>query len=205
MADYITSANFKTRHGITITANDARIAAHVTAASREVDSRTGRDFGPGTPATVRYFSPYSCDAVRIDDYATVTGVALDLDDTGAYATTLATTDWTTLPYGGVGPNRQAGWPVEEIQLLGYGYSLRKFRRPSVKVTGTPGWAAIPADVIEATYLIAHRLYYEVAVPSGITAPNVEFGLPGSPLQRPYTVDRLLAPYVRYERNVGIAG
>jgi hypothetical protein len=60
-------------------------------------------------------------------------------------------------------------------------------------------------VIEATYLIAHRLYYEVAVPSGITAPNVEFGLPGSPLQRPFTVERLLAPYVRFERNVGIAG
>jgi hypothetical protein len=206
MADYITSANFKTRHGITTTTNDARIAAHVTAASREVDSRTGRDFSPGTPATVRYYHPTSTGSVRIDDFATITAIALDLDDTGTYATSLTVaTDIAVSPLNGIGPNGQSGWPVEEIQIVVNGYWFRKFRRPSIKVTGTPGWAAIPTDVIEATYLIAHRLYYEVAVPSGITAPNVEFGLPGSPLQRPYTVDRLLAPYVRYERNVGIAG
>jgi hypothetical protein len=205
MADYITSANFKTRHGITVSTHDARIAAHVTAASREVDSRTGRDFSQGTPATVRYYHPYSCEVVRIDDFATITAVALDLDDTGNYSTTLASSDYMVHPHGGIGPNGQTGWPAEEIRIVTYGYQFPRLRRPSVKVTGTPGWATTPTDVTEACYLIAHRLYYEVAVPSGITAPNVEFGLPGSPLQRPHTVDRLLAPYVRFERNVGIAG
>ncbi len=205
MADLITSANFKTRHGITVATNDARIAAHCTAASLEVFSRTGRDFNAGTPGAIRYYHPYSCDAVRIADFSTITAVALDLDDTGTYSTVLQAADYQVDPHGGIGPNGQTGWPAEAIQILNYGVTLRRCRRPSVKVTGTPGWAAVPTDVVEACYLIAHRLYYEVSVPAGLTPPNAEFGLPGSPLQRPYTVDRLLAPYVRLERNVGIAG
>jgi hypothetical protein len=206
MADYITSANFKTRHGITVTTHDARIAAHVTAASREVDAMTGRKFDADSTATARYFHPYSCDAVRIDDALEITEVAVDLDDTGTYATTLAvTTEYIVEPHGGIGPNGQTGWPAEEIRLVTYTPTLRRFRRPSVKVTAKWGWTTTPTDVVEACYLIAHRLYYEVAVPSGVTPPNVEFGLPGSPLQRPYTVERLLAPYRRLERVVGIAG
>src|SRR5690349_1158080 len=120
MTDYITSANFKTRHGITTTTNDARIAAHVTAASLEVDSMCGRQFGPGTPATVRYFHPYSCGEVRVDDCYNITAVALDLDNSGTYATTLSAPDYITNPTDGVGPNGQTGWPVEEIVLATYG-------------------------------------------------------------------------------------
>ena len=56
MTDYITSANFKTRFGITTTSDDARIAAHITAASLEVDSMCGRQFGTHSgDATARYF------------------------------------------------------------------------------------------------------------------------------------------------------
>jgi hypothetical protein len=206
MADYITSANFKTRHGITVSTHDARIAAHVTSASREVDSHTGRNFAQHSgAATARYFHPYSCDAVRIDDCYEITEVALDLDDSGDYATVLTTADYETDPANGVGPNGQSGWPAETIRLISYGYTLRRFRRRSVKVTGKWGWTATPTDVIEATYLNAHRLYYEVAVPSGTTPPNVEFGLPGSPLQRPHTVERLLHDYVRLEKKAGVAG
>lgn len=205
MADYITSAEFKTRHGITTTTNDTRIAAHVTAASLEVDALCGRRFNADSTATARYFHPYSWSAVRIDDALEITAVAIDLDDTGTYATTLATTDYTTLPANGIGPNGQSGWPTEALQLVTSSYWLRTFHRPSVKVTAKWGWTAVPADVKEATFLVAHRLYYEVAVPSGITPPNAEFGLPGSPLQRPYTVERLLHRYRRMDRSIGVAG
>jgi hypothetical protein len=204
MSDYITSANFKTRHGITVTTHDTRIAAHISAASLEVDSICGRHFGAGASAT-RYFHPYSCTGVRVDDCHTITAVALDLDDSGTYATTLATTDYVTIPTNGIGPNGQSGWPTTELRLVGYSYSLPRFVRPSVKVTATFGWAATPTDVVEATYLLAHRLFYEVAVPSGVTAPNLDIGLPGSPLQRPYTVERLLQPYRRADKTIGVAG
>lgn len=204
MSDYITSANFKTRHGITVSTHDARIAAHITAASLEVDSMCGRQFGAGASAT-RYFHPYSCTGVRVDDCHTITAVALDLDNSGNYATTLSSTDYQTYPVNGIGPNGQSGWPTTELRLITYSYSFARYERPSVKVTATFGWAATPTDVVEATYLLAHRLFYEVAVPSGTTPPNLDIGIPGSPLQRPYTVERLLQPYVRTEKKIGVAG
>lgn len=205
MSDYITSSNFKTRHGITVTTHDARISAHITAASLEVDSICGRQFGAGASAT-RYFRPYSCDGVRVDDCHTITAVALDLDNSGNYATTLTTADYQTYPLNGIGPNGQSGWPITEIRLIKYNYSLPTWQeRPAVKVTATFGWAATPTDVVEATYLLAHRLFYEVAVPSGVTPPNLDIGLPGSPLQRPWTVERLLQPYIRTEKKIGVAG
>lgn len=204
MTDYITAANFKTRHAITTTTDDARIALHVTTASLQVDSICGRQFGPGASAT-RYFDPYSWSSVRVDDCHTITALAVDLDDSGTYATTIAAASYVTHPLNGIGPNGQAGWPIEEIELVNWSYLLPRFRRPSVKVTATFGWAAVPTDVAEATYLLANRLFYEVKVPSGATPPNLEFGVPGTPLQRPWTVERLLAQYRRVDKTIGVAG
>lgn len=204
MTDYITSANFKTRNGITITTNDARIAAHITAASLEIDAWCGRQFGPGDDEpSARYFHPTTWDTVRIDDAYGITEVAVDLDETGTYTTVVA--DYVTLPLNGIGPNSQPGWPVTEIDLINPTYALPRCRRPSVKVTAQWGWEAIPTDVAEACYLMANRLFYEVSVPGGITAPNVEFGIPGAPLQRQYTAERLLKDYRRAEKVFGIAG
>jgi hypothetical protein len=71
----------------------------------------------------------------------------------------------------------------------------------LKVSATFGWAAIPTDVVEATYLLAHRLYFEVDVPSGNVPGSAEFG--GAPLRRPWTAQQLLKPYVRADRMLGI--
>jgi hypothetical protein len=73
------------------------------------------------------------------------------------------------------------------------------------VTAKWGWEAIPADVKEATYLLANRLSYEVGVPGGVTPPNLDFGMPGGALQRPYTAEGLLKPYARQDRTIGVAG
>jgi hypothetical protein len=191
VTDYITSANFKTRHGITTSTDDARIAAHITAASLEVDSICGRQFGTHSgAATARYF---------------FTAVATDQTDTGDYATTwTVSTDYQVAPLNGVGPNGQTGFPVTQLLAVGYAYSFPTCtRHPSVKVTGKWGWAAVPVDVVEATYLLAHRLFYERDVPSGVVPGSVEFG--GVGMRRPYTVERLLAPYIRADRKLGIAG
>lgn len=205
VTDYISSSDFKTRFGITTTGDDTRIAAHCTAASRQVDSICGRQFGPGS-ATTRTFRPDSLRLVRIDDCHTITAVEIDTGDDGTYATELtAGADYTSLPLNGVGPNGQTGWPVTQLELSGRTYRLPMWNaRPnSVRVAATFGWAAIPNDVIEATYLLAHRLYYERDVPSGNTPGSVEFG--GAPLRRPWTAQNLLAPYIRADRMLGIAG
>lgn len=204
MADYITSTNFKTRFGITVTTDDARIAAHISAASLEVDSMCGRHFGTASETT-RYFVPDSSHLVRVDDCYAITAVKLDTGDNGNYATTLtAGTDYIVEPYNGVGPNGQAGWPVYQLKATGSAYWFHTHtRRPSISVTAKFGWAATPTDVVEATYLLAHRLYFERDVPSGNVPGSSEFG--GAPLRRPWTVERLLHPYVRADRKLGIAG
>lgn len=205
MTDYITSANFKTRHGITVTTNDTRIAEHVTTASRRADQITLRTFGPHSgAATARYFRPLNCDTLWIDDAYEITSVEVDYGDDGTYETTWATTDYETDPENGIGPDGQSGWPTTTLRAVGsYRFPMYSRRRP-VKVTAKWGWAAIPDAVKEATYLLANRLFYEVSVPSGNTPPSPDFGLPGSGLRRPYTAEDLLRPYVRTDRSIGIA-
>jgi hypothetical protein len=204
VADYITTTNFKSRFGITTSGDDARIAAHVTAASLWVDSYCGRQFGPGTAGVTRYFEPDSWGLVRVDDCHTITEVAIDTTDDGTYSTILALgTDYSTLPRNGVGPNGQSGWPITQLEATRrtYWFPMSNWRPLSVKVTATFGWAAIPTDVIEATYLLAHRLYFEVDVPSGNSPGSLEFG--GVPLRRPWTAQAILKDYVRADRKLGI--
>lgn len=204
MTDYITASNFKTRFGITVATDDARIAAHISAASRQVDSMCARHFATATETT-RYFWPDGRHLARIDDCYDITAVAIDTADDGTYATTLtAGADYTVAPYNGVGPNGQTGWPTYQLEATGYTYWFYTHtRRPSIAVTAKFGWAAVPDDVTEATYMLAHRLYFERDVPSGNVPGSAEFG--GAPLRRMWTVDQLLNPYKRADRKMGIAG
>lgn len=207
MTDYITDTEFMQRHGITTTTNNQRILDHITAASRKIDAMCFRKFSADTVATARYFKPLSCDLVYIDDALEITSVEVDNNNDGTYETTFATTDYESEPANGVGPDGQSGWPAFLLRAVGPSlYFTAPFwsSRRTVKVTAKWGWSAVPQPVIEACHLLTHRLYYEVSVPGGVTAPNPEFGIPGSPLLRPYTVERLLKPYVRPDMAVGIA-
>lgn len=209
MTDYITDTEFMSRHGITANTNTARIGEHITAASRKVDAMTFRQYGPHSGgATARYFRPLSCGLVYIDDAYEITSVETDADDDGTFETTWTTADYETEPANGVGSDGQSGWPTYLLRAVGSSLwfpSPAWNRRRTVKVTAKWGWSAVPQPVIEATHLLTHRLYYEVSVPGGVTLPNPEFGLPGSPLMRPYTAEKLLRPFVRPDYAVGIAG
>jgi hypothetical protein len=196
--DYISVSDFKSRVGITTTTEDLRIGEHVTAASRRVDGICRRTFAPHTgAATTRTFRPTNAKRVYVDDCYDITAVDVDAADDGTFATPwTASVDYETGPDNGVGQDGSTGHPVHVLIAVGttYAFPCRTARR-SVRVTAKWGWEAVPDAVTEATYLLAHRLYYEVKVPGGVTAPNVDFGLPGSPLSRPYTAEGLLRPYV----------
>jgi hypothetical protein len=207
LTDLITLQGYSDRYGITNADKDPVRLEHIAAASSRVRGITHRDFSPHVgAATVRYFRPTGCDMVAIDDAYEITAVAVDDNDTGLYSTVWASTDYETDPANGIGPNGETGWPATTIRTIG----TREFPYPplarrSVKVTAKWGWAAVPDAVTEACYLLARRLAYEVSVPGGITPPNLEFGLPGQPLRRPYTAEDLLAPYVRVDKAIGVAG
>lgn len=207
MTDYITLNGFKQRLGITTSEKDIRILEHITAASRRVDGFCHRQFGPHVgAATVRYFRPDGWHTVQLDDATEVTSVAVDQGDAGSYTEAwTVTTDYEVEPVNGIGPDGQTGWPITALRAVGNLWFPRANAHLAVKVTGKWGWAAIPTAVVEATYLLAHRLHYEVSVPGGVTVPNPEFGVPGSPLRRPYTAEDLLAPYARVDKVIGVAG
>ncbi len=198
MADYITTAEFKTRIGMTGSGQDTRIAEHVSAASREIDSICGRRFDADGSATARVFHPLNNYDVIIDDALEITAVATDTGDDGSYGTTWTSSDYQPYPLNGVGPNRQSGWPYTRLCAI-ENLTFPIHRRPSVQVTAKWGWTAVPDDVKEAAYLIAHRLFYERDVPSGIVAGSIEFG--GTGLREQRSVMKLLKPYMRYEPNV----
>lgn len=206
MTDYITLDEFKQRHGITTSDKDVRILDHIHAASARVNAYTFRDFGVGTGvASARYFRPLTCEAVYIDDAYEIDAVGVDDANDGTYSTAwTVATDYETDPANGVGPDGLTGWSTFQLTAVGTKAFPTWCTRRAVKVTAKWGWSDVPDAVKEATHLLAHRLYYEVSVPGGVTPPNVDFGLPGTPLRRPYTAEDLLAPYVRPDKAIGVA-
>ena len=196
MTDYVTLENYKSRVGITVLDKDQRLDEHITAASRRVDAICRRSFAADTgAATARTFQPTNCRTVYIDDAYGITLVETYDDDRPW--TTWAATAYETEPANGVGPNGATGWPISVLRAIDDDDTFPTCgRRRTVRVTANWGWPAVPADVVEATYLLTSRLAYEVAVPGGIVPPNFDFGLPGTTLPRPYTAENLLAPYVK---------
>jgi hypothetical protein len=206
VSDFIGLEQFKQRYGITSPDRDVEILEHIAAASARVRGITQRDFGAHVgAATVRYFRPLSCEFVLIDDASEISTVEIDTGDTGTYETTWAASDYETKPDNGIGPDGLSGWPTYSLCSVGTVVLPVWNRRRSIKVTAKWGWAAIPDAVIEATYLLTNRYLYEKSVPGGLTAPNPDFGIPGAPLRRQYTVEDLLAPYVRADKAIGVAG
>lgn len=194
MADYITSAEFKARHEITTTTYDDIIAEVISEASRIVDSMCGRRFDDTGSAKARVFRPVHGGLAYVDDFSSTSGLVIktDTSDDGTFDTTWDAADYTLEPLNGIGENGQAGFPYYRIVAVG-SKSFPCTRRPSLEVTAPWGWAATPADVKGATYLIANRLYEERRSPFGLAA-NPEFG--SQPIRQSSAVRKLLEPYMR---------
>jgi hypothetical protein len=206
MTDFITPAQFKSRFDVSSAVDDPQIAEHIAAASSRVRQLTGRDFSAHSgAASVRYFRAVSWDTCIIDDAYEITAVATDDGDTGTFGQAWTTVSYETDPANGIGPDATSGWPVTTLRAIGSLSFPSCAKRRAVKVTAKWGWTAVPAAVIEATYLLAHRYYYEVSVPGGSLPPNPEFGLPGAPLRRPYTAEDMLRDYARTDKVIGVAG
>ena len=204
MSDYITEQEFLDyiKSGADL-GNDTTQAA-ITAASRQVDAYTGRVFFQQT--LTLYYSVYTVGdpLVEIDDLATTSGLLVQTDTgAGTYPTTLTlNTDFMVEPrnqqFGGIG-----GWPYTHLR----GLSLLKFpvryypwQPDTIKVTGTFGWAEVPAEVKQATRIIAAQMYKLADAPFGVAG----FGSYGEIRVRDIPqASTLLSPY-RKGSSFGIA-
>jgi hypothetical protein len=141
---YATAAELEERTGRT---DDGSFTALVGAASRAVESFTGRQFNKTTTATARRFRPLDPARLPVDDFHTVTDLAVSVDG--------AVWDVDTVdprPWDGV-VNGQTGWPF--FDLFTVNRSWPSFRRRAiVTVTAQWGWAAVPEGIKQATLDVA---------------------------------------------------
>jgi len=199
MTNYVTTEQVRAALDIDTTDEDT-LSLAVSSASRLVDSMCGRNFGVTTSAA-RYFDPTDYYCVSIDDAATVTAVATDDGADGTYSTSWSASDWQAQPVGGIAPSGLTGWPYRAVVAVSGRTFYKGFnRRPTVKVTGTWGWAAVPDDVEQATLFLASEMFK--------AAREAPFGSAGLADFGPVTIRGnrrvmdLLAPYKRTTSSDG---
>lgn len=194
---YVELAEFKERYGIKpdLTVKDGRINRVLTRASRSIDKHCGRRFYADDAATARRYRPTSSGSVRVDDFHTTVGlvVAVDVDDGGTFGQVLTNgVDFELDPIDGV-VDGESGWPFSRIEALQSSTFPTTSRRRSVRVTAKWGWAAVPADVSEATEIIAAELLKLGDAPLGVAGFG-EFGVVR--VRTNPKAAELLGPYVR---------
>lgn len=148
--------------GTADTADDTKLELSIEAASRLIDDETERVFFASGTGVVRYFAADDEDCLDIDDAISISAVATDWDGSGSYATTLASTDYRTVPTNGL--MRGRAWPITGLRALPWRSGLGIFPEldddyPAVKITGNWGFGtAVPTDVTQACVTLSARLW-----------------------------------------------
>ena len=155
-SDYITRDELKaTLEMVGTSYADEDIDLAITAASRAVESATGRRFWPDADATqVRYYTPKQGRSLEITDLTTLTSFKTDPVGDGSFSQTwTANTHFVLEPLNAVADGR--AYDTVRVHPRG---NLQFYGWPrSVQVTGKFGWPSIPDSIKQATALIAARL------------------------------------------------
>jgi hypothetical protein len=182
--DYATVAELKAyiSPGIQDNADDAALALSITAASRSIDSATGRQFGkvdPDDPPVAMVYGPTSRGraAVAIDDLMDTTDLVVEVAGgdgiywDGVYGAPLVldgTAGFSLYPWNAPAAGRP--WTM----LVGAAGVRWPTRERAVRVTARWGWTAVPAEVRQACLIQASRIFRRKDAPFGI-AGSPELG------------------------------
>lgn len=195
---YIEVEEFKntlTLLGTTFANQDAEAA--VLAACRAIDKHCGRRFWADTGTTnVRHYTALSKTVCVIDDLVTLTSLKTDPGgDTVFEETWVNNTDFVLQPLNASADSQP--WTRIEVHPGG-NYTFPTLYPRTVEVTGKFGWNAVPAEVKQATSIVAHTLLKRSReAPFGV----VGVGLDSAAVRIPQTdpqVRTLLAPFVRHQ-------
>ena len=158
MSDYTTLAALKSTLEITQSTFDTDLQAAITAASRAIDQQTGRRFYADADANqVRYYLATHDGYAVIDDLCTFTS----LEQPVGTAWTLGT-DFFLEPQNAPAD----GKPYTAIRTIARPFIFPQSRMQQgwagfdgrIKVTGQFGWTAVPAEITQATTILASRLF-----------------------------------------------
>jgi len=197
MTLYASTADIKAALRITDSVDDSLINMAGSAASSLIDGYCGRTFG--TVSEVRYFAPDNGYLLQVDDLA---GTAITVESSTVsdqvFDVTWAATDYQLEPLNAYADG--LGWPYTRLRAIDTRLWPYAWGEATVRITGTWGWPAIPAQITQAAVIQAMRIYKRLDSPLGVAgfgdmgAMRVSKGLDPD-------VAQLVAPFVKH---VGVA-
>lgn len=198
---YLTADELKATLEMTgTTFADADVTIAIGAASRAVDTITGRRFWLDEDADqFRYYTPHSIRLLQIDDLVVMTSVAIDRSGNGTFSETWTLgTDYVLEPFNA--PVEQPARPYETIRVRRLsGRWFPDCIEQSVQVTGQFGWSAVPDDVTAAAGIIAAKLLRRGReAPFGIVTVGIDSGAAMHIARMDPDVYTLLHDYTRHE-------
>lgn len=166
---YCTLATLKSTDVLSFTnaTHDEILEDIITAASREIDRETARQFYQTTET--RYYNTKDPYCIYVDDIDAESGVTveIDLDGDGTYEYTLASTDFTLGGYN----DRKKGYPYTKIEITPSAQYTFSLARKGNKVTAPFGWASAPRDIKLTCIQLANREYQRLRTALGIAGAS----------------------------------
>ena len=179
--------------GTSFSDEDVKVA--LRSSCRAIDEICARRFYPDADAAqVRYYSPANYWTLEIDDIVTITTLKTDDAGDGTFENTWTlNTDYNAEPLNAAAEGRP--WDKLCVHPTGTHIFPANFPR-SVELTGKFGWSTVPAQVEEATTLLAHRLLKRARqAPFGISGLGLDGSVVRIMLSDP-DVMMLLRPFQR---------
>lgn len=166
---YCTAEELKSWIGVTDFDDDLLIEAAINTASRGIDQYCSTFFY-ATTSQARTFSPRHDQILDVPPITSTSGliVRVDYADSGTYGTTLTiVTDYVLKPDSGYDASGRAV-PFNQLRTIGARW-FPMWERPSVEITATWGWAAVPDEINQACLIQASRIYRRRLTPEGFAA------------------------------------
>ncbi len=167
---YATIDALQERLGLPTTGQYNLLSDILEGVTSHITTRCGRDFFKHPPVSgteTRTYTLRANESYIPDDIISIASGTYRTG-TGVTPTALTATDWY------LSPNTPLpGWPYEELIVSDAGLVSTFYRGyGTVSLTGVFGWAAIPADIREATLDLAQERYYQI---HGGRQVGLEFG------------------------------
>jgi hypothetical protein len=189
---YASLEELKDARRISDTVDDAALLTRLERASRAIDVRCrgeGGHFYPDASATARQYRTRSRvtrdrdgELLLVDDISSTTGLIVEVGDGTTWT---AVTDYFEEPENAVA----RGHAITALRR-NYGYWCTTSR---VRVTALWGWPAVPANVREATWLLANRRFMRRDSPEGVAGWSDQGPIRVSRFDS--DIEDLLQPYV----------
>lgn len=188
MTSYLTNNEAVSYLGVS-GVNSGIVDEVVAAVSRLIDNYCGDHFWQTSAGTARIFTPDNtgCRVTfgRFNPLLTLTSIEHDTADDGTYSTTLTSSQYRTFPVNpSAAPEAQ---PLRGFDTVNLTLSYR------VRVTGTWGWSAVPAQVKMACRLQTARVFKRQDTPLGVAGFG-ELGAMRVPTKLDPDVRHMLDPY-----------